>query len=69
VGDNTFFVVYHPRDQRAVPLDPAFLGFGRTGTDPDGALWFETVKPELVPFDATTIQAPHTCVAVFGRDL
>lgn len=60
---------HHPRDQRDVPLDPAFTGFGRTGTDSDGAFWFETVKPGAVPFDATTMQAPHLCVAVFGRGL
>ncbi len=28
----------HPSDQSEAPLDPAFLGFGRSGTDEDGNL-------------------------------
>ena len=59
----------HPLDVRNLPLDPAFTGFGRTGTDDEGGFWFETVRPGPVPFDATTMQAPHICVVVFGRGL
>jgi protocatechuate 3,4-dioxygenase alpha subunit len=59
----------HPVDRRALPLDPAFTGFGRTGTDATGAFWFETVKPGRVPFDEQRSQAPHICVAVFARGL
>ncbi len=59
----------HPLDTRDLPLDPAFTGFGRTGTDADGRFWFETVRPGPVPYDATTAQAAHICVAVFGRGL
>lgn len=66
---NAYGRYHHPRDQRDLPLDPTFSGFGRTGTDADGAFWFETIKPGVVPFDATTMQAPHICVAVFGRGL
>ena len=29
---------------------PAFLGYGRSGTDAAGAYWFETIKPGPVPF-------------------
>ena len=59
----------HPADTRDLPLDPAFTGFGRAGTDDDGAFWFETIKPGPVPFDAGQMQAPHICVAVFARGL
>jgi protocatechuate 3,4-dioxygenase alpha subunit len=59
----------HPADQRALPLEPAFLGFGRIGTDVDGMYWFETVKPGAVPFDEREMQAPHICIALFGRGL
>jgi protocatechuate 3,4-dioxygenase alpha subunit len=59
----------HPHDARDLPLDPAFTGFGRTGTDADGRYWFETIRPGPVPYDGTTMQAAHICVAVFGRGL
>jgi protocatechuate 3,4-dioxygenase alpha subunit len=59
----------HPADMRDLPLDPAFTGFGRTGTDAEGAFWFETIKPGRVPFDGERMQAPHICVAVFARGL
>ncbi len=59
----------HPADTRDLPLDPAFTGFGRVGTDDSGAFWFETIKPGAVPFAAGQQQAPHFCVAVFARGL
>jgi protocatechuate 3,4-dioxygenase alpha subunit len=59
----------HPADNRALPLDPAFSGFGRSATDAAGAYWFETIKPGCVPFDGQRLQAPHICVAVFARGL
>jgi len=40
----------HPLDQRRLPLDPAFLGFGRANVDTDGCFWFETIKPGPVPY-------------------
>ncbi len=60
---------HHPADQRDLPLDPAFTGFGRCATDQDGHYWFETVKPGAVPFDAATPQAPHIAVTIFARGL
>jgi protocatechuate 3,4-dioxygenase alpha subunit len=59
----------HPRDTRDLPLDSAFTGFGRTGTDADGRYWFETIRPGPVPYDSATMQAAHICVAIFGRGL
>ncbi len=59
----------HPADQRSVPLDPAFLGFGRAATDEAGFFWFETVKPGPVPFARGTDQAPHINVLVMARGL
>src|SRR6266487_3358967 len=59
----------HPADQGSAPLDPSFLGFGRSGTEEDGSYWFETVKPGSVAFDEERLQAPHICVTVFSRGL
>jgi protocatechuate 3,4-dioxygenase alpha subunit len=59
----------HPSDRRDLPLDPGFTGYGRSGTGADGAYWFETIKPGPVPYDDRQTQAPHICVAVFGRGL
>lgn len=59
----------HPADRRPVPLDPAFIGFGRTGTDDAGLFWFETIMPGPVPFPTGGEQAPHLNVAVFARGL
>jgi protocatechuate 3,4-dioxygenase alpha subunit len=47
----------------------AFSGFGRIGTDTEGAYWFETIKPGPVVWDGNTLQSPHICVAVFARGL
>ncbi len=59
----------HPADQSAVPLDPQFTGFGRSGTDEQGLYWFETVKPGRVAFNDQIRQAPHINVTVFSRGL
>lgn len=59
----------HPFDERPVPLDPAFIGFGRSGTAEAGSFWFETVKPGPVPFRGETFQAPHVNIAVFARGM
>jgi protocatechuate 3,4-dioxygenase alpha subunit len=60
---------HHPADRGSIPLDPAFTGFGRCGTDEAGRFWFETVKPGRVPLQGAALQAPHICVAVFARGL
>jgi protocatechuate 3,4-dioxygenase alpha subunit len=59
----------HDSDARDVPLDPTFLGFGRSGTDENGVYWFDTIIPGPVPFHETQMQAPHICVTVFSRGL
>jgi protocatechuate 3,4-dioxygenase, alpha subunit len=59
----------HPADTRDLPLDLAFIGFGRTGSAADGAFSFETIKPGRVPFDGEQLQAPHICLAVLARGL
>lgn len=59
----------HPADQRGVALDPAFNGFGRTGTDESGSFWFETIRPGTVPYVSGGDQAPHLVVSVFARGL
>jgi protocatechuate 3,4-dioxygenase alpha subunit len=65
---NSFGRYRHPADTRDLPLDPAFTGFGRTGTNDNGDYWFETIKPGPVPF-GDQLQAPHIAVALFGRGL
>ena len=41
----------HPADDRSeVELEDGFLGFGRSGTEPDGRFEFVTVKPGPVPW-------------------
>lgn len=60
----------HPADDRSEPaLEPGFLGFGRSGTVPDGRFEFVTIKPGPVPWPGGGLQAPHLEVGVFARGL
>lgn len=59
----------HPDDERKLPLDPGFLGFGRCPTDADGRFRFATVKPGSVPYIDGRTQSPHLMVNVFARGL
>jgi protocatechuate 3,4-dioxygenase alpha subunit len=70
----------HPADDRPAhgrpadgseeaALDPGFRGFGRLGTDADGAFSFETVKPGPVPGRGNTLQAPHINVILCARGM
>jgi protocatechuate 3,4-dioxygenase alpha subunit len=59
----------HPSDERDLPLDPGFTGYGRIATQDDGTFSFTTIKPGAVPFDRRRSQAPHIAVAVLGRGL
>ena len=40
----------HPGDQHEAPLDPNFLGMGRTFTDDEGRYRFVTIKPGSYPW-------------------
>lgn len=57
----------HPEDSRAdVALDLAFIGFGRSSSDKDGAFRFRTIRPGRVPGPGNTLQAPHIALAIMG---
>ena len=57
-----------PQDKRALP-NTKFRGFGRCGTDANGAYTFDTIKPGVVPDPDGKPQAPHLLVAVFARGM
>jgi protocatechuate 3,4-dioxygenase alpha subunit len=57
-----------PQDQRALP-NSTFKGFGRCGTDPNGAFVFDTIKPGMVPDPDGKPQAPHLLLAIFARGM
>lgn len=59
----------HPLDQRSLPLDPTFSGFGRTSTDANGYYWFQTIKPGPVPYQEDRMQAPHIVVLVHASGI
>jgi protocatechuate 3,4-dioxygenase, alpha subunit len=57
-----------PQDRRAI-RNAAFRGFGRCGTDSNGAFSFDTIKPGSVPDSAGKPQAPHLLIAIFARGM
>ncbi|MGX1103227.1 MULTISPECIES: protocatechuate 3,4-dioxygenase subunit alpha [Bradyrhizobium] len=57
-----------PQDARALP-NSSFKGFGRCGTDKNGAYAFDTIKPGSVPDADGKPQAPHILLAVFARGM
>jgi len=59
----------HPEDTGTAPLEPAFKGFGRTPTDPDGRFRFTTIKPGRVPAPGGGLQAPHISVTIVMRGM
>jgi protocatechuate 3,4-dioxygenase alpha subunit len=59
----------HPDDTGDKPLDPAFHGFGRAGTDKNGGFRFTTIKPGAVAGSGGALQAPHINVSIFARGL
>lgn len=56
-----------PQDARSIP-NAAFRGFGRCGTDNNGAYSFHTIKPGSVA-GPHELQAPHILLAVFARGM
>lgn len=62
--------VYVRPDEPASLMSPAgFCGFGRLGTDADGACLFETIHPGRVPDGRGGLQASHINVCLFARGL
>jgi protocatechuate 3,4-dioxygenase alpha subunit len=60
----------HPDDQRDLPLQEDFTGFGRAATDfQTGEYRFETLKPGPVPDSEGEDQAPHISLMVQGRGM
>ncbi len=59
----------HPEDTQDKPLEQRFRGYGRIGTDDDGWLRFDTVKPGPVPGPGDVDQAPHLVVGLMMRGL
>jgi protocatechuate 3,4-dioxygenase alpha subunit len=59
----------HPEDTQAKPLDPAFHGFGRCASGPDGGFRFSTIRPGRVPGRGNALQAAHINVGLFARGL
>jgi protocatechuate 3,4-dioxygenase alpha subunit len=57
-----------PQDRSALP-NSSFKGFGRCGTDADGAYAFDTIKPGVVPDPDGKPQAPHILMAIFARGM
>jgi protocatechuate 3,4-dioxygenase alpha subunit len=56
-------------DRDHLPLDDAFVGFGRSSTSEQGEYRFRTVLPGRVPGPGNSLQAPHIAVSVMGRGL
>ena len=61
----------HPDDPRGAPGEPgpAFRGFGRCPTGPDGSYRIVTLKPGSLPSPGGGTEAPHVDVSVFARGL
>jgi protocatechuate 3,4-dioxygenase, alpha subunit len=59
----------HPEDKQEKPLDQSFTGWGRSGTDPNGCYFFDTIKPGPVPAAEASVQAPHINMTVFARGM
>lgn len=66
---NSFGKYVHALDQRDLPLEKNFTGFGRTPTDAQGCFRFSTIKPGRVPAANGVMQAPHILVTIFARGL
>ncbi len=67
---NTHGRYRHPDDDRDdIPLDAAFVGFGRVPTNAEGHYAFDTIKPGRVPAHDGGWQAPHINLVVFARGM
>ena len=60
----------HPDDPGSQPLDDDFRGFGRAGSDFDGARYsFETIKPGAITHPDGRSSAPHINVWIVARGI
>ena len=61
----------HPADTQDKPIDPAFRGWGRTGTDFTTGLYaFDTIKPGAVTGrHGHTVMAPHASLWIASRGM
>lgn len=60
----------HSLDPQNKTVDPAFVGWGRTGADfESGVFTFQTIKPGSVEHDGGKLQAPHICFVIFARGI
>lgn len=59
----------HTRDDHPAPLDPHFIGAGRTETDAEGRYRFTTIKPGAYPWrnHANAWRPAHIHFSIFGR--
>jgi protocatechuate 3,4-dioxygenase, beta subunit len=59
----------HTRDNHPAPLDPHFIGAGRTETDGDGRYRFTTIKPGAYPWrnHPNAWRPAHIHFSIFGR--
>jgi protocatechuate 3,4-dioxygenase beta subunit len=59
----------HTRDDHPAPLDPHFIGAGRTETDADGRYRFTTIKPGAYPWrnHPNAWRPAHIHFSIFGR--
>lgn len=59
---------FHPIDTRDAPLDPDFVGNGRTLSDAEGRYGFFTIKPGAypVPNSGRWWRPPHIHISVLG---
>lgn len=57
----------HGDRREDAPLDPHFIGFGRSSTGEDGVYRFRTIRPGRTPGPMGVPQASHIALSVFGR--
>lgn len=61
---------HHPDDERDLPLEEGFTGFGRAASSFEtGEFRFVTLKPGPVPDAEGSFQAPHISLIVQGRGM
>lgn len=60
----------HPEDHQDKPVDPAFRGWGRAGSDFATGIWhFETIKPGPVVGRGGRMMAPHVSLWIVSRGI